>query len=403
MKIAIASSGLGHITRGIEAWAHDLAHALRARGTDVILCKGGGEVEADFERIIPCWHRESPRTQKFFSRLPKRGLWRIGISSVYDLEAITFAWNLLKVLRRENIDVLHVQDPTVALIVQRANQLKLVGTRAILGHGTNEPLSFLNKIKYLQHLAPYYRDEAAKAGASRTTWTAIPNFIDTDTFRPGQNNAMRQELGIPADAVVVLSVAAIKRGHKRIDHLIEEVAGLTKTNPDLPIYLVVAGGEETETPELLEIGRRTLGDRFKPLVQFPRHRIADLYRAADIFVLCSLREMMPIALLEATATGLPCIVHEHPSVQWIVGAGGSAIDMAARGALSDVINKLARDPNLRQQTGTAARRHCVLNFSRDRVLSQILEYYRYVLTPRSSATFDRVAAPSVDSAISVAE
>jgi hypothetical protein len=90
MKIAIASSGLGHINRGIESWAHDTAHALHARGHDVILCKGAGAADTDFERVIPCIHRESPRVQRFVNPFLLHGLWRVGLATPYDLEATTF-------------------------------------------------------------------------------------------------------------------------------------------------------------------------------------------------------------------------------------------------------------------------------------------------------------------------
>src|SRR5207248_2949198 len=122
-------------------------------------------------------------------------------------ESTTFALNLLPLLRREEIDILHVQDPLVALIVQRANWLRLVRTRAILGHGTNEAMRFLKKIRYLQHLSPFSMQQIADAGLSRPTWTTIPNFIDADTFSPGRSPTMRDELGIPQDAVVVLTAA----------------------------------------------------------------------------------------------------------------------------------------------------------------------------------------------------
>jgi glycosyltransferase involved in cell wall biosynthesis len=375
MKIAIASSGLGHITRGIEAWAHDLAHALRQRGEDVILCKGASSPNSEFERTIPCIRR----TANWLKHLPKRGLWRIGLGSPYEVEATTFALNLLPVLRRERIDILHVQDPLIALIVQKAHSLKLVQTRAILGHGTNEPVSFLNRIDFLQHLAPHNRDQAAAAGADKRTWTTIPNFVDTDIFHPGGNDAMREKLGIPRDAVVLLSVAAIKRDHKRIDHLIREFAALLKNNPESRAHLVVAGGAESDTEELLALGRQQIGDRFHALVRFPREQIPDLYRCADLFALCSLREMMPIALIEATASGLPCLVHRHPSVQWIVGDGGQSVDMSSSGALAHAIRQFIDDAPLRARLGLQARSHCLGKFGKDHVVNQILNYYRFVL------------------------
>jgi glycosyltransferase involved in cell wall biosynthesis len=381
VKVAIASSGLGHVNRGIEAWAADLGPALAQRGESVILCKGHGQAQQDYERIVPCWTRESSRARELMSRMPKALGWRIGMGSGYGIEQTTFTWNLVKVLRRERIDVLHVQDPQVALLVQRARRMGLVRTRVILAHGTEEPLEFQRKITYLQHLAPWHLEEARAAGVWKPTWTAIPNFIDTETFRPavrGQKSELREELQIPRDACVVLVAAAIKRGHKRIDYLLAEFARVREHAPELPLWFVIAGGWEQETDELIEEGKQRLGDRVRFLVRFPRERMADLYRAAELFALGSLKEMMPIALLEATASGLPCLVNRHPVMEWMIGPGGKAIDMATPGALAQEIVALANDHPRRHELGKLAREHCIANFSADRVVDQILDYYEVV-------------------------
>src|SRR5262249_5731548 len=149
-----------------------------------------------------------------------KGFWRLGLGSGYGVEQTTFALGLLAHLARESVDILHVQDPQVALIAQRARRLGWVRARSILGHGTNEPLDFLRKITYLQHLAPQYLEEARDAGVWKPTWTAIPNFIDTNLFHPGRCDALRAELGLPLEGLVVLTVAAIKRSHKRVDSLL---------------------------------------------------------------------------------------------------------------------------------------------------------------------------------------
>lgn len=382
LKIAVASSGLGHVARGIEAWADDLAAALAARGEDVTLCKGAGTATRPHERVVPCLRRESDGTRRLLKLLPRRASWRLGLGSPYGVEQTTFALRLLSLLRRHHIDVLHVQDPQVALIAQRARRLGLVRTRTVLAHGTEEPVAFLRRVEFLQHLAPWHLEQAREAGAWKPTWTAIPNFIDTDRFAPGRSDALRAELGIPADGLVVLTAAAIKRHHKRIDHLLAEFARLRESAPQLPVWLVVAGGWEAETDELIEQGKRLLGDRVRFLVRFPRERMPELYRAADVFALASLFEMMPIALIEATASGLPCVVHRHPIMGWMTGPGGVSVDMAAPGELASALGELLAAPARRATTGRAARDHCLANFSRDAVVDSILAYYRLVAAPR---------------------
>lgn len=375
MQVAVAASGLGHIVRGIEAWADDLAKC----GAVQFLYRGGGTAGTRHERVVRCAQREWVGTKRLLHILPRSLGWRIGLGSGYCIEQTTFALSLLPHLRRQRIDIVHVQDPLVAIVVHRARRLRLVRTRVVLAHGTEEPLEFIRRFDYLQHLAPWHLEEARAAGVWKPTWTAIPNFIDTGRFAPGAS-PIRKELGIPADAVVVLTAAAIKRGHKRIDYLIDEFARLREMRPELPAYLIVAGGWEAETDELLAYGRQRLGERVRFLVRFPRERMPDLYRAADVFTLCSLKEMMPIALLEATASGLPCVVNRHPVMQWMIGPGGAAIDMSGPGALAVTLGELLAAPDARRSLGEAARGHCMENFSKDRVVDQILDYYRFVMT-----------------------
>lgn len=379
MKITIASSGLGHVARGIEAWASDLGRALAERGEAVTLCKGGGAAEAQYERVIPCWQRAAPKTQRLVRWLPQRGTWRLGLGNGYGIEQTTFASRLLWHLRKDRVDILHVQDPQVAVIAQRAARLGWVRARTILAHGTEETPEFLRKITYLQHLAPWHLQEARHAGVWKPTWTAIPNFIDAELFSPGRADSLRAELGIPADGLVVLAAAAIKRQHKRIDYLLEEFARLRQDNPELPAWLVIAGNRERDTDEIVELGCKLLDDRVRFLVRLPRQRMQDLYRLADVFVLCSLKEMMPIALLEAIASGLPCLVNRHPVMQWMVGPGGESTDMASPGALATALCRLLQDGHRRGRLGERARQHCLEHFSRDRVVDQILEYYQFVV------------------------
>src|SRR5208282_3204242 len=117
---------------------------------------------------------------------------------------------------------------------------------------------------------------------------------------------------------------------------------------------------------LIEQGRKTLGDRVRFLVRYPRDRMPELYRLADVFALCSLREMMPIALIEATASGLPCLVHRHPVCQWIVGPGGESIDMSVSGSLAAALKTLLDDANRRRTCGGQARNIVAKAFRRTR-------------------------------------
>jgi len=375
LKIAVISSGLGHVARGIETWAADTAAALHAMGRDVTLFKGSGRAEAPYEIVCPCLRRGSNLNARLNRMLPGWA-WHLGLGSDYDIEQTTFALDLIPRLGRR-FDVVHTQDPLAALILQRARRAGLIKAPTILAHGTEEPFDYLRKIDYVQHLAPFHLEEARAAGCWKEAWCAIGNFVDVEKFSPGDGSAFRARYGIPADVPVILSVAAVKKIHKRIDYLIREVAALRRAN-DADVRLVVAGARTAETDGLLALAREELGEAALFLLDRPRESIPDLLRMADVFALCSLKEMMPIALLEATAMGLPCLVSTHPVVAWMIGDGGETVPMQQDGALARALPPYL-DPERRARTGRAARRHAVENFGKDAIVRQYLEMYERVV------------------------
>jgi glycosyltransferase involved in cell wall biosynthesis len=377
LRIAIASSGLGHIARGIEAWADDLANALQHRGEAVRLYQGGGTAP-HWGEILVNRPRESSRNAALRRLLPSPLAWRVGLQSPYDVEQTTFAWTLLRALRRRPAHILHVQDPLVALRLDQMRRAGLTRTRTILAHGTEEPGGFLRRLRYVQHLSPMQLERWQRAGVWRNTWTAIGNFVDTERFHPGDAPDVRAELGIAPDAIVLLTVAAIKRAHKRIDWLIDLAARYRACHPGVPVVLVVAGGRETDTDDLIREGTARLGDGIRFLVRHPRERIPALCRAANIFVLASLFEMMPIALLEAGASGLPTVVNDEATLRWMAGPGGTAVDMTDAEKVIPVLHRLVTDPSERRARSAAARAHTTATFATDVIVDRILDYYRTV-------------------------
>lgn len=372
LKIALISTGLGHVKRGIETWTEDLGRQLSARGVDITVYKGGGRREHPYEKVVWCLKRMNPVSQWMIKHRPGF-LWRFGFASGYALEQMTFNWNIFPILLLRQFDIIHTQDPQVADFWRKVVRLGLVRSKVILAHGTEEPHEFLGQFNYLQHLAPYHMEETQSKGFKGKKWFAIGNFIDTEFFCPGIQTPLRQELNIPVDAFVVLSVAAIKKFHKRIDHLIKEVARIDNKN----IYLVVAGATEQESDEVMKLGQELLGSRCVFLKNFPRTRIHEVFAMADVYALCSLKEMMPIALLEACSSGLPAIIHRYPVEEWMIGDGGDAIDMSQDGALADTIVKYL-DAGYRREKAEKARKHAAKNFSKEKIVQDVLEMYREV-------------------------
>jgi len=375
LRIAVAASGLGHVFRGIEAWAGDVALGLRRAGQDVTLFQACGEPDEPWKETLPCALRFDQATQRWVSRLSRVGGWRFGFGSGYQAEQTTFTRSLWRRVRRD-YDLLHVQDPWVALLMDRLHRRGLSRPRVILAHGTEEPASTLARYSVLQHLAPCYVEDWETHRPTGQSVFAVPNFVDTNRFRPGDVLAARREWGLPEDHLLVLCVAAIKRHHKRVDWLIREFAEFTRRCP-VPATLVVSGGRETETDAVISEGKTLLGERVRFLERVPRERIHTLYQAADVFALASLHEMMPIALLEALSSGLPIACNDTPTLRWMAGPAGSPRDLSQEGGMVEQLTYLAA-PATRARHALLARRHAEATFSEPVVVKQILSMYDQV-------------------------
>ncbi|HEX5323825.1 MAG TPA: glycosyltransferase family 4 protein [Capsulimonadaceae bacterium] len=385
IKIAIACSGLGHISRGIETWAADMGTALTRAGADATLFQGAGTPAQNWQVVIRCKRRFDRDVQAWAKRLARLGGWRYGCASGYQIEQSSFSRGLWPKIRRE-YDILHVQDPWIAYVFERLHKLGLSKPQVILAHGTEEGPEFLSKFTNLQHLAPCYLDDWGKHCPPTQRNFAVPNFVDIDTFRPGDQQVARAAWQLPKDHIVVLCVAAIKKHHKRIDYLIQEFARFADQTSG-PATLVVAGGRETQTDEVIAMGREMLGDRVRFLEGVPRVKMPSLFQAADIFTLASLHEMMPIALLEALSSGLPVACNDTPTLRWMAGPAGQLTDISKEGALADQLARLASGDRLGVFSANA-RAQAESQFSEAVVIEQIRQMYREIVTGRAPAQKD---------------
>jgi 1,2-diacylglycerol 3-alpha-glucosyltransferase len=299
------------------------------------------------------------------------------MKSPYEIEQTTFALRLLLSRGAHGFDILHTQDPHLARILDTCHRRGLFPPRVLLAHGTEEPPEYLAGFSYLQHLAPQHAEEIATFQKPGTKWFVGPNFVDTARFHPGQNAALRSQLGIAPDAFVVITSAAVKRHHKRIDYLIEEFARF-ENDYSGDAHLLIVGASTDDTEMLREQALQKGGERIHFLVDQPHEQMPDILRAGDLFVLCSLKEMMPIALLEALATGLPVLVSEHPVVSWMRGPGGASVAMAENGALAAALAAWS-DCERRRGAGERARQHAEEQFSEHAAVDTLNRIYAKAL------------------------
>jgi glycosyltransferase involved in cell wall biosynthesis len=163
----------------------------------------------------------------------------------------------------------------------------------------------------------------------------IPTWMDSTVFVPSPSDssrkltraALRRQIGISPDAPLLVFVGRLDQQKDPlllIDALKLSVAAV----PNLYLAIVGDGVLRSRVEEVVRVHGLTAQVHF--LGVRPPLEIAEILRAADLYVLCSAYEGMPIALLEALATGLPVVCTDVGEVRLVVHDGINGQISAAR-------------------------------------------------------------------------
>jgi L-malate glycosyltransferase len=167
---------------------------------------------------------------------------------------------------------------------------------------------------------------------------------------------------------------------KSYDTLLRSVAIARRLVPDLTLWIVGDGVEAASLRRLsAELG-------LDGAVQFCGERpdVGSWLREADVFVLSSVSEGLPISILEAMAVGLPAIVTDVGGMPEVVGLSGAGTTVPARDVdmLASAIVEFARRRDDLKEWGERARSCYAQHFTPERMADQYLALYRTCLSAR---------------------
>lgn len=235
---------------------------------------------------------------------------------------VTSYRQLKKIIDAGEYDIIHCHTPVSAMITRLAAlSARKRGTKVIYtAHGFHffKGAPLINWLlyfpvewflaRYTDALITINKEDYARAQkfAAKKVYYVPGVGIDTKKFavdpktKSAKREAIRTELGIPEDAIVLLSVGEVNE-NKNHRVVIEALCKLEAKNIH---YIICGRGELEESHKNLA---RQLGLAGRVHLTGYRNDVVDFYQAADVFVFPSLREGLPVAVMEAMASGLPII------------------------------------------------------------------------------------------------
>ena len=183
----------------------------------------------------------------------------------------------------------------------------------------------------------------ADAGLPLERLHTIYNGVDLDLFQPADKAAARRELGLPADAPLILFVGNF---FQIKNPLIPPLALALFKSSNLKPVLVMVGGGGFERPIRYWANRRSVGDRVLLPGRTDAAGVARYMQAADVLLLPSKNEGVPNVILEAFACGLPVVASHvggipevHPGDDF-----GRLVSKIAPGSFARALNEVLLSP-----------------------------------------------------------
>ncbi len=206
------------------------------------------------------------------------------------------------------------------------------------------------------------------------TSTIINNGINIEKFSPYRNFIpLRKQLGIADNKILYLFVARFTFQKQPIA-LIQAFKKAHKLNPDIHLLMVGEGEQKEEAEKMLKDEGL---DHYITLLPF-RLDVPDILAAADVFVLPSLWEGLPIGLLEAMAMGKTIIATDVDGTREIIETNVNGILINTETlipSLASAIEILAIDVEKRELLANNARKTVENRFNAEYMTREIESVY----------------------------
>jgi len=298
-------------------------------------------------------------------------------------------WKLLRVLKHQKVDILHSHGHKATIYGTIA--AKLAGIHIVLSHVPGLNRSKRRRRKFMNWIVLRWVNkilttgEAVRKDVLRNNPVVRPeqvipigNSIDYDRFSQVHitKQQAKENLAIKTDAFVFGTVGRLVPT-KGYNYLIE---AFTQVKQHLPSALLVFVGSGRLHNQLKEQAAES-GFAEDIIFLGRRDDVPQLMRAMDVFVLSSVAEGMPRAMLEAMAAGVPCIATNVGGVAEILENGKFAMMAEANDtnalakAMAEMTGKSVEE---REELAAKAKQHVSENYVHEVVIEKLQSVYEQV-------------------------
>jgi glycosyltransferase involved in cell wall biosynthesis len=270
-------------------------------------------------------------------------------------------WNLL---RKNEFDVIETFTPDSNLLGLLVARLKGVPVRIASHHGYIEGTPVWRKLAHgwminngFAHVVVAVSESVRRIaiddeGIRPDLVKVILNGIEP--VRPSKPPAqirtrLQNELGLKPGDFIYLSVGrlTLQKGHT---YLLDAVTKVLARFPSTTVFIIAGEGHQRENLE-----KKAVDLGVEKIVHFLGNRsdVSDLLSISDVFVLPSLSEGLPLALLEAMGAGLPVVSTRVGGVESVISDGENGYLLPSKDvdALSSALIKIRDDVSARQAFG----------------------------------------------------
>ena len=278
---------------------------------------------------------------------------RRNLSPAKDIMAMA---ELVKIMRKQGIDLVHAHSSKAGILARTAAALARVPVRIFTVHGwafaaysglTSTAFRLADRaMRPLTTTVVSPSEEVMRQGVAARTCSpertvVIPNAVDTRRYSASRT---------PSDPVRILSVGrlAFPKDFTTLNRAIADLDG--------PFVAAVAGDGPERSEREAEAAALGIAARIEFLGT--RHDVPELLGAADIFVLSSRSECLPMSIIEAMAAGAAVVASDVGGVPELVvdEKTGILVRPGDPEALTAALARLIHNPELRREMGEAGRR-----------------------------------------------